>query len=165
MKEKQIQTKPYQYLSLWENPSNKSISPSTIVVSCFLQLEDKVLVLQRAKKDIQHKLWGIPGGKLENDEPPILGLIRELSEETTIELLPYTFQLLGTARCCTQCDGEYGLYVYHAKITKNHPIQLNDKEHYAYKWVTIEEFQKLNLLTAQGDAFYFVKNELIKIMQ
>ncbi len=156
----------HKYLSQW-NPfdSNEKKTPSKQVVTCFIQSQEKVLVLQRARKDQQHKLWGIPGGKLEPNEYPLTGLTREIYEETGIKLIPADFKLLGTALSYTSSDGEYGLYLYHARVKKNTQVTINNLEHYAFQWVTIDEFTSLNLLTAQGEAFRWVEIPLKNLIQ
>ena len=150
--------KDCQYLSKWD--PNKKI-PKVQVVTAFLQYENKFLILQRERKDLQHSLWGIPGGKLEKDELPLSGLLRELHEELNVNLSYEAFQLLGTAISLTPADGEYGLYIYHTHVLTPLNIQINREEHSAFLWVTIDEFQKFNLLTAQREAFYLVQNKLI----
>ncbi|MBX9744385.1 MAG: NUDIX hydrolase [Chlamydiales bacterium] len=151
----------YRYLSTW-NPNEKvNVLPKIQVTTAFLQQGDRILVLQRAKKDSQHKLWGIPGGKIEKHETPLEGLVREVNEETGLKIATEAFHLLGSALCHTPCDGTYGLYIFHAIIPDNCHIQINPEEHYAYQWVSIEEFESLNLLTAQREAYLFVKEKLI----
>ena len=146
----------YQFLSAWE----PHVIPPIQVVSCFVQYQDRILVLQRAKKDEQHKLWGIPGGKLENNEDPVKGLVREIYEETQVKLYPDSFALLGKALSKTHCDGVYGLFIYHTKLPFLPDVILNSHEHYACKWVTISEFESMNLLTAQFEAYRFTKEKL-----
>ncbi len=152
-----LKSQSFKYLKPWD-PSSKHLPPIQ-VVTCFLQHEDKFLVLQRARKDAQYKLWGIPGGKLIEGELPITGLIREIQEETQIEYI-LTPQLLGTALSRTPSDGEYGLYVFHAYLSHLPSVSIRLEEHSAFNWVTLTEFQKLNLLTAQGEAFKLVKEKL-----
>ncbi len=150
----------YKYLSSWDPLDKQSKRPPIQVVTCFLQKQDKILALQRAKKDIQHNLWGIPGGKLNNGEDPIQGLIREIEEETGSKLDPRNFQLLGTAHSQTPCDGAYGLYLYHVLVPENFSVHVDPIEHYAYRWVTLSEFESMELLTAQGEALKLVKEQL-----
>ncbi len=150
----------YQYLTPWDPLDKQTKAPSTQVVTCFLQKRDKILALQRARKDIQHNLWGIPGGKLDKGEEPIPGLVREIEEETGSKLDPKIFQLLATARSKTQCDGEYGLYLYYASVSENFSVNIDLNEHHAYRWVTLTEFESMELLTAQGEAFKLVKEQL-----
>ncbi|KKL57912.1 hypothetical protein LCGC14_2230710, partial [marine sediment metagenome] len=88
--------KSYKYLSYWNPSDEKNTILPKIVVTCFIQQKDKILILQRARKDLQYKLWGIPGGKLDKYEPPIQGLIREIKEEIDITISSKEFSLLGT---------------------------------------------------------------------
>jgi ADP-ribose pyrophosphatase YjhB (NUDIX family) len=154
----------YKYLSLWD-PINSKITPPIQVASCFMQLGDKILLLQRAKKDEQFMLWGIPAGKLQNGEIPTKGLAREILEETDILLDPESFILLGTALSRTSCDGLYGLYIYYVRLHEEPKIKITEHEHSAYKWVTIPEFESFKLLTAQFEAYKFVREKLNKISE
>jgi 8-oxo-dGTP diphosphatase len=161
----QNQINEFRYLTRW-NPLEKSLGiPKIQVVTSFLQKGNKVLVLQRARKDLQHKLWGIPGGKLEKGEHPLSGLIREVHEETKIKIESNRSQLLGTALSCTPCDGQYGLYIYHTVVSEDCDIIINLDEHYEFRWVTLTEFQSLDLLTAQREAFILVKDSLEILIQ
>ena len=155
--------KSYKFLSAWDPlDENNSLSPK-IVVTCFIQQKDKILILQRARKDLQHNLWGIPGGKLDRNESPKQGLIREIKEEIDASISSKVFSLLGTARSTTISDGEYGLYLFYALMPENQIIKINHEEHSGFCWVTLEEFESYDLLTAQGEAYHFVENKLKKI--
>lgn len=158
-------TNSFIYLSPWDPTRDKDIIPPCQVVTAFLQKEDKFLVLQRARKDQQHLLWGIPGGKLEKNEAPLQGLVRELQEELDVKLPPDIFQLLATTMSRTSCDGQYGLYLYHAFVPANLAVKINLEEHYSYQWVTLEQFEALDLLHAQGEAYRFVEDQLRKILK
>lgn len=144
-----------KFLSKWDN----SYKPPHSVVTCFLQTENKFLVLQRAREDVQYGLWGIPGGKLQDGEEPYIGMARELYEETGLCLSTNKLTLMDIAISHTDCDGEYGLYLFYA-TTESQAIQLSSSEHLAFKWVPLDEFVKLPLLHAQLDAFKWVADEL-----
>ncbi|OGN60371.1 MAG: hypothetical protein A3F40_04945 [Chlamydiae bacterium RIFCSPHIGHO2_12_FULL_27_8] len=156
-----LENKKFKYISLW--PSNNILKK--IVVTCFLQKEDKILILQRARKDAQFGLWGIPGGKLDNNETPLEGLLRELKEELKLQFSEKDFTFLGRARSYTESDGEYGLYLFHALFPSDDDVSINKEEHLDFKWVTLEEFENSKLLFAQGEAYYFVENNLKEIYQ
>lgn len=155
-----VDTTSMSYLSPWNPFSEGDQIPKMQVTTAFLQKGNEFLVLQRAKKDVQHQLWGIPGGKLDQGESPITALVREIQEETTIDLSRNVFQLLGTAMSHTPCDGQYGLYIYHTRIDQRVDVLINTTEHSAFRWVSIDEFISLNLLTAQMDAFKLVEDKL-----
>jgi 8-oxo-dGTP diphosphatase len=55
------------------------------VVAALIWDEGKILVCQRRKWDTFGLLWEFPGGKLEPNETPVEGLIRELREELGVE--------------------------------------------------------------------------------
>lgn len=135
------------------------------VVTCFLQRKDRVLLLQRARKDGQYQLWGIPGGKREEEETLLSALRRELQEELGVSLEEKEFTYLGSALSKTSTDGVYGLHLYHAFFPNDFsdPI-INSEEHLAYQWVTLEEFQQIQLLHAQREAFLFVEKQLTDII-
>lgn len=155
----------FQYLEPWNPLNSLEDHPIKKVVTCFIQEEEKILVLQRARKDCQHKLWGIPGGKLDNEELPVPGLLRELEEETGLLISPSSLSLLGTTISHTACDGKYGLYMFHTRLhSKLTSIRINLNEHYRYKWVSLEDFETLDLLTAQREAYEWVKPDLINRM-
>ena len=158
-------TSSFKYLSAWNPLDKEAKTPPKIVVTCFIQYQNKILVLQRARKDIQYKLWGIPGGKLLLRESPIKGLLRELKEELGISFTSHDIQLLGTAKSNTLCDGEYGLYLFYLPLLSPVEIHINLQEHFAYKWVTLEEFCSLKLLSAQGEAFRIVEKQLTKLIK
>ncbi len=54
-----------------------------IAVKAFIVKNNKVFLVKRAEDDVQSPgAWEIPGGRLELGEDPILGLMREVREET-----------------------------------------------------------------------------------
>ena len=60
--------------------------PKIEVVGCFLEYEDKILLLHRQEHTSQGNLWGIPGGKVEKSETPMAAAIRETFEETGFDI-------------------------------------------------------------------------------
>ena len=52
-----------------------------VAVNAFLLKDDKFLLLKRNDPPL---IWGPPGGKLEINEDPVTGLIREVKEETNL---------------------------------------------------------------------------------
>lgn len=130
------------------------------VVTCFIEFENKFLFLQRARKDSQHKLWGIPGGKLDADETIRSALKRELFEELNLLFNENSFLFLSKGLSNNPYDGKYLLYLYYLSLDSYPKITLNAEEHYKYKWIDIENLDKINLLVSQGRAIDLVKNKL-----
>lgn len=149
------------------NPTVSSVIESTstqsldfTVVTCVIAYKGKFLALQRARKDGQYGMWGIPGGKLDEAELPPQGLSREILEETQLDITPSSFQELSKAYITNPYDGHYCVYLFFINLTKPPQITINQEEHSDYRWVTIEEFESLNLLVSQGQAFNLIKNQL-----
>jgi len=155
----------YKYLSNWNPLINLENTPSKIVVTCFIQKGNKFLILQRARRDLQYKLWGIPGGKLDKGETSIQGLIRELYEELGIMFSNLDFNLLGTVKSKTISDGEYGLFLYYVRVFKKIDVKINKSEHLDFKWVTLDQFETHNLLLAQKEAYLYVSQKLKNLIK
>lgn len=134
------------------------------VTTCFVESNNKILVLQRGRRDGQYKKWGIPGGKLSENESSEQGLIRELLEETGVRFEIGSFDLLGQAHSANSHDGDYFLYLYYTTIDHVPEVVINPDEHLAHKWVSLEEFEEMNLLDSQGLAYQAVKSALVKKM-
>ena len=100
--------------------------------------EGKFLALKRSKETNGN--WSLPGGDLELDEDPTESIIREIKEETQLEvseMKPYC------AMTFTSDDGDFCLALgYTGKVLSGLP-KLN-WEHDGYRWVTKEELLQLN---------------------
>ncbi len=54
-----------------------------LAAKAFIVRNDKIFIMKRINKDPQSPgIWEIPGGRLELGEDPVLGLMREVREET-----------------------------------------------------------------------------------
>ena len=60
--------------------------PKVEVVTCFLQVGDKILLLQRNDDKLLGGAWVTPGGKIDSGESAKDAIIREIIEETGIIL-------------------------------------------------------------------------------
>lgn len=114
-------------------PENQNLT-HLVAVNAFLINENKFLLLKRNDPPL---IWGPPGGKLEINEDPILGLKREVKEETGFEIeviMPIT-TWFGTF------NNKKILAVDYLSTYTSGKIHLSD-EHNSYKWLSIQELQK-----------------------
>jgi len=113
-----------------------------IVQKAVIKNKDTYLILKRsphAKTFPEH--WDFPGGKLEPNEDPVLGIEREIREETQLDLKAvivlgsYEFDLLDAGYVTHQ-------YVVYETAGKIHDPVLSD-EHTDYRWATKKEMLTL----------------------
>jgi len=90
--------------------------------------------------------WHFPGGRLDENDEEIKGLIREIDEELNVEvenIKPVyskfvTNKLLGTNKYMHR----FALF-YLAKLKNNSEIKLNEEELHSYKWFKKEDLPKI----------------------
>lgn len=113
--------------------------------------DGRFLALLRGKTAPTYPLhWDLPGGDLEYGEEPIAGIIREIKEESGLDVSnvrPFdVHSRKGT-------DGFFVTVAYCCKAASD--VVTISWEHDDYKWVTKEEFLKL---PAAPKIIQFVKN-------
>ena len=105
-----------------------------VAVNAFLIFNDNFLLLKRANEPF---IWGPPGGHLEINEDPVLGLQREVKEETGLQIRVYqpvttwfgdfrSSRLFSVDYLCTSHDNNIIL----------------SGEHSDYRWLSIEDLIK-----------------------
>lgn len=67
----------------------KKLVDFRVAVKAFIVRNNKLFIMKRESKDIQSpNIWEIPGGRLELGENPIKGIVREIKEETNLDVWP-----------------------------------------------------------------------------
>jgi 8-oxo-dGTP pyrophosphatase MutT (NUDIX family) len=143
---------------LQENiPLNFSPKAEVACVLPFIE-EDRVLLLQRTHAHPQANLWCAPGGKLISNETPRLAAIRELREETGIEVDPESLIYLG--KFYVQYPN--GDFIFHLFTThlldKQNNIQINNDEHQAYYVCHVNELSMLPLTPGLEECFAIARS-------
>lgn len=137
-----------------EKPNN--FNPKIEVVGCFLEYEDKILLLHRQEHTSQGNLWGIPGGKLEKLETPLNAAIRETLEETGFDILKQPISDLGKVYI------KYPTFDYIYYMIKCKPVELPGSvkitfnEHKGFTWVTPDDALKMNLMLDEDDCIKLI---------
>ena len=121
----------------------------------FLEHERHVLLLKRSSQEEGSNLWGIPGGKSEEDETPLHTVLRELKEETGLQLTQSQVFQHGH-RYARLSNWDYIVYLFYAQLKERPIIQLNSKEHVGYEWVSLYAFKSMPLLSGQEELFDIV---------
>lgn len=109
----------------------------------YIVVEDTVLLMEKSDNRPTKGLWGIPGGKLDHNENPKLGLIREILEETgllfTEEEIVYDEKLYVRREV-----GDFIFHTFQLRLDYRPEITLSD-EHQGYGWFTYEQAKALPL--------------------
>lgn len=89
---------------------------------CFIRRNDEILMLNRENEPTQG-LWNGVGGKMESEETPMESVIREVKEETNIDIR--TYNLINKGIITWEVDNSYvgGLYVYLVEIEDDYDYQ------------------------------------------
>lgn len=119
---------------IYQSPPPQFLSQFS-VAACFVEDAGRILLLHRNDSE---RAWGLPAGGIEDGESPIDAAIRELQEETGYRAIIDDVNDLGmTFVRGSQFDYTFHLY----KVALDHPItvQLDEREHTDYRWVTPSE--------------------------
>lgn len=127
------------------------------VVGCFLEYNNKFVLLKRHSHKPDGSTWGLPAGKVESDETDETAIIRELYEETGYRSSTSELRLLGVYDFITPSGATNNFVTYSVKLSKPHEVLLEDTAHSEYKWVSIVEANKMpDLIFGLHDLFNMV---------
>ena len=130
------------------------------VAGCFCEYEGKILYLKRHPEKHQGNFWGIPGGKLDPNESPEEAVIREISEETGLVILPEDLEYIGPEYARHHL--EYIFLVYRAPLRTEPTLNIGLAEHTEGRWVTITEALGLPLMAGGKEALNHYVDHLEK---
>lgn len=100
----------------------------------------KALLIRRCPKDeIGGDLWESAGGKVEEGETLEEAVIREIFEETGLNVVPE--RLLYAS--LDDLNGEKHVFMVYLCLTDREKVVLSSDEHTEYRWVDKEECKKL----------------------
>ena len=99
----------------------------------------KALLIRRCSDDDCGGLWESAGGKVEEGETLEEAVIREVSEETGLSVLPE--RLLYAS--LDDLNGEKHIFIVYLCLTSEENVILSSDEHTEYRWVDKDECKKL----------------------
>lgn len=121
------------------------------VSGCFCEYQGRVLFLLRNPDKPQGNTWCVPGGKLEVGETPRQAIVREVREETGIELDAEI--LVYCQQVHVRLPGkDLNLHIFRALLAEvSEPLNIALDEHTSYCWVTLEEALAMPLIPGGSD--------------
>ncbi len=134
----------------------EDFQPKAEIVGCFLEYDDKILMLHRQEHCVQGNCWGVPGGKINKTENPLQAAIGETLEETGFDISKQRITNLGKV---------YIKYPKHDEIYHmfkcppvEHPgsVKISFDEHKGFTWVTPKDALKMNLMLEEDTCIEMV---------
>lgn len=148
------------YLSgtlFFEEPAD--FNPSIETSICFIQYQDKFLMLHRQDNKPQGNTWGVPGGKLDKSESPINAVVREVFEETHFQITENETIYFGKVFLRTETN-DVILHLFLSELPNNpEEIKLAFKEHKGFTWITPKDALDMNLMTDEDKLIELVYGE------
>ncbi len=121
-----------------------TFNPVIGVAACYVESESKILLLLRQDHKPQGNTWCLPGGKLDAGDSPLEAVIREVREETSINLKANNL-LFFKSLYVQYSDMDFIYHLFHSRLIAQPKVIISLKEHKRYQWVTPIDALKLSL--------------------
>lgn len=110
------------------------IDPQPIGTCAIITNSQNQVLLGKRKNSYKAGLYGLPGGRIELNEPIATAIIREVEEETGIKELSFTF--VGVVR---ENQGTYDFihFVFSAQISNQEPMLYEPDKCEGWEWIDI----------------------------
>lgn len=129
------------------------VRKTTVGDVCFIRKDRKVLLLRRDKEPMRGKWTGV-GGKTKFFEEPLESCIREVKEETGLDIEP---KLAGIITTINKAKGaKWLLFVY---VANRYHGELKQSREGILKWVNEEELDKKDLAFIRVSLPYILHRE------
>lgn len=124
-------------------PGQAKRQPIVTVGALIFNPRDEVLMIRTNKWS---NLWGIPGGKIRYGEPSVDALVREIKEETDLDVRDVQFVLVQDCIGSTEFyrDEHFVLLNYACRCDGMQSVTLNE-EAQQFRWVSLDEALRLDL--------------------
>lgn len=137
------------FTQIWESPP-ENFQSRVEVAACYVEINGRILLMERASNSAEGKTWGVPAGKIENGETPHQAAIRELVEETGIKVSSSQVKEIG--RLYVQKPrGDYIYHMFQVYINEIPKVILSP-EHTQYLWANAEDIEALHLIGGGREA-------------
>jgi 8-oxo-dGTP diphosphatase len=138
----------------------KQVKKNTVSAKAVIISKGKVLLLKQSNGH-----WDLPGGKLDNKENIVDGLIREVEEETGIKVWPMKYLVSKTRRVKNNQDLLIVTFLCSTiKPVKKKHIQLS-AEHHKFTFVDIPKALGLDLRNRHKEAIKAAEKYLSELAE
>lgn len=123
----------------------EQFSPRFEVVSCFVKHGEHFLLLLRQPHKPQGNTWGVPAGKVEQRENIQQAMVRELFEETNLQIQPETLNYF-TKVFVTFPEYDFVYHIFSTELQDKSLVAIDPLAHQTYRWVSPIEALSMNLI-------------------
>ncbi len=124
----------------------KDFNPAFEVVGCYMEHEGEILLLHRNNEKSEGGKWGVPGGKVDAGETLSGALVREILEETGIEVREAELSYLQPISV-RHPRHDITYHIFSTKLAERPDVVLQPREHQAYAWSTPQNALKFPLVS------------------
>jgi 8-oxo-dGTP diphosphatase len=124
---------------------SQNFNPSFNIVSCFAEHDGEILVLHRQDHKPEGNTWGIPAGKVDDDEEIADAMAREIQEEAGYKLSSSQLTYFGKV-FVKYPEYDFVYHIFHAELDQRHKVAINQNEHKDYQWISPENALNMPLI-------------------
>jgi 8-oxo-dGTP pyrophosphatase MutT (NUDIX family) len=124
--------------------------PKIEASGCHFVLGQRQLFLKRQSSILDGGTWGVPGGKLEKGESPKQAVMREVREETGIDLQPDSIQFLRTVYV-RYPEMDFIYHMFQVALDDLPQVTIDPHEHVDFRWMTLDEALTLPLIRGEDE--------------
>ena len=134
----------------------EGFTPHVEVAGCYIEVENKLLLLEYASTGTKSGKWGVPAGKVEKDETPLNAARRELFEETAISLGCQSQIHYVNSMYIRKPDVDYIFHLFKVQLDQMPDVHLSH-EHQSYRWATSQDIEEMPLVDAGKEALQYYR--------
>lgn len=140
---------------VFSEPPN-DFNPKMEVVGCFIVVGDHFLFLKQQPHDSEANTWGVPGGKIGKTENAESCSLREVCEETGLDLKGIPPRFLGKVYI-RYPEMDFVYWMFEARLDC-YPaaIVIDPLEHTEFRWMTLQEALSLPLIRGEDECIHLV---------
>ncbi len=129
------------------DPTQTDFNSSLHVVGCFVECEGKILMVHHLAHKSPDKAdkWGMPGGKVDPGESSIEAMVRELDEETGIQVGSEELTFIHTLNVRWDL-GDIQYDVYRIRLDNMPEVRLSLSEHDDFVWMNPAEIDQYRFI-------------------
>lgn len=124
----------------------------TVSVSCYIYCNDSILVAKRGSTAPSNPdKWNVPVGMIDGNETPEQAMVREIREETGLDVSPSQLEYMGTQEWGDGINNGKNYRVILDGECSDYHIGEGDGECSKYQWVNISDTDEYDWAFGMGE--------------